>query len=108
VARPRIVIVGAGRAGHRTARTLSRQARGGAGITVPGPSDYSLYLPLPALVAAGVPEPRRVTVLPMAHGRVRRGVQPGPVRSGSVPPDTSSPEQARMPGTPSPRAPADR
>ncbi|MET7594239.1 NAD(P)/FAD-dependent oxidoreductase [Streptomyces sp. NPDC004082] len=62
MARPRIVIVGAGFAGYRTARALSRQARGRADITLLNPTDYFLYLPLLPQVAAGVLEPRRVTV----------------------------------------------
>ena len=59
--RPRIVIVGAGFAGYQTARTLSRLA-GRAEIVLLNPTDYFLYLPLLPQVAAGVLEPRRVTV----------------------------------------------
>ncbi|GAA2915472.1 FAD-dependent oxidoreductase [Streptomyces violaceus] len=62
VSRPRIVIVGAGFAGYRAARTLSRQTRGRAHITLLNPTDYFLYVPLLPQVAAGVLEPRRVTV----------------------------------------------
>ncbi|MCP3767553.1 NAD(P)/FAD-dependent oxidoreductase [Streptomyces sp. MAR25Y5] len=62
MSRPRIVIVGAGFAGYRTARTLSRLARGRADITLLNPTDYFLYLPLLPQVAAGILEPRRVTV----------------------------------------------
>jgi NADH dehydrogenase len=62
VARPRIVIVGAGFAGYRTARVLSRLARGKADITLLNPTDYFLYLPLLPQVAAGILEPRRVAV----------------------------------------------
>ncbi|MGV9291805.1 FAD-dependent oxidoreductase [Streptomyces sp. NPDC003719] len=60
--RPRIVIVGAGFAGYRTARTLSRLTRHQADITLLNPTDYFLYLPLLPQVAAGVLEPRRVSV----------------------------------------------
>lgn len=60
--RPHIVIVGAGFAGYRTARTLSRLVRNKADITLLNPTDYFLYLPLLPQVAAGVLEPRRVTV----------------------------------------------
>ncbi|GGX72259.1 NAD(P)/FAD-dependent oxidoreductase [Streptomyces minutiscleroticus] len=60
--RPRVLIVGAGFAGYRTARTLSRIARGRIDITLLNPTDYFLYLPLLPQVAAGVLEPRRVTV----------------------------------------------
>ncbi|MGW0874966.1 NAD(P)/FAD-dependent oxidoreductase [Streptomyces sp. NPDC002740] len=60
--RPRIVIVGAGFAGYRAARTLARAAGGRADITLLNPTDYFLYLPLLPQVAAGILEPRRVTV----------------------------------------------
>ncbi|MCT7353676.1 FAD-dependent oxidoreductase [Streptomyces sp. 15-116A] len=62
MSRPRIVIVGAGFAGYRTARTLARLARGRADITLLNPTDYFLYLPLLPQVAAGILEPRRVTI----------------------------------------------
>ncbi|MDT7840066.1 FAD-dependent oxidoreductase [Streptomyces justiciae] len=62
MSRPRIVIVGAGFAGYRTARTLSRLTRHQADITLLNPTDYFLYLPLLPQVAAGILEPRRVTV----------------------------------------------
>ncbi|WP_031042069.1 FAD-dependent oxidoreductase [Streptomyces sp. NRRL F-5650] len=62
MSRPRIVIVGAGFAGYRTARTLSRLTRHQADITVLNPTDYFLYLPLLPQVAAGILEPRRVSV----------------------------------------------
>ncbi|MFD8214241.1 NAD(P)/FAD-dependent oxidoreductase [Streptomyces sp. NPDC059697] len=62
MSRPRIVIVGAGFAGYRTARTLARLTRHKADITLLNPTDYFLYLPLLPQVATGVLEPRRVTV----------------------------------------------
>jgi NADH:ubiquinone reductase (H+-translocating) len=62
MARPRIVIVGAGFAGFAAARTLSKLSRGGAEIVVVNPTDYFLYLPLLPEVAAAILEPRRVTV----------------------------------------------
>ncbi|MEV0178875.1 NAD(P)/FAD-dependent oxidoreductase [Streptomyces sp. NPDC050625] len=62
MSRPRIVIVGAGFAGYRTARILSRLTRQRADVTLLNPTDYFLYLPLLPQVAAGILEPRRVTV----------------------------------------------
>lgn len=60
--RSRVVVVGAGFAGFQAARALSRAARDKAEITVLNPTDYFLYLPLLPQVAAGILEPRRVTV----------------------------------------------
>jgi NADH dehydrogenase len=62
MARPRIVVVGAGFAGFTAARKLARLSRGSAEIVVINPTDYFLYLPLLPEVAAGILEPRRVTV----------------------------------------------
>lgn len=62
MARPRIVIVGAGFAGHAAARRLLRIARGRAEIVLLNPTDYFLYLPLLPEVATGVLEPRRISV----------------------------------------------
>ncbi|MET9903987.1 NAD(P)/FAD-dependent oxidoreductase [Streptomyces sp. NPDC006446] len=62
MSRPRILIVGAGFAGYRTARALSRLVRHKADITLLNPTDYFLYVPLLPQVAVGVLEPRRVTV----------------------------------------------
>ena len=61
MARPRIVIVGAGFAGFTAARRLLKLNRD-AEIVVINPTDYFLYLPLLPEVAAGILEPRRVTV----------------------------------------------
>ncbi|MER7660121.1 NAD(P)/FAD-dependent oxidoreductase [Streptomyces sp. NPDC096193] len=60
--RSRVVVVGAGFAGYQAARSLSRTLRGEAEIVVLNPTDYFLYLPLLPQVAAGILEPRRVTV----------------------------------------------
>jgi NADH dehydrogenase len=62
MARPRIVVVGAGFAGFTAARKLSRLSGGSAEIVVINPTDYVLYLPLLPEVTAGILEPRRVTV----------------------------------------------
>ncbi|MYT74306.1 MULTISPECIES: NAD(P)/FAD-dependent oxidoreductase [unclassified Streptomyces] len=58
----RVLIVGAGFAGYRAARLLTRAARREAAVTLLNPTDYFLYLPLLPQVAAGILEPRRVTV----------------------------------------------
>ncbi|MFJ2018093.1 NAD(P)/FAD-dependent oxidoreductase [Streptomyces nodosus] len=72
MSRPRILIVGAGFAGYRTARTLARLTRHRADITLLNPTDYFLYLPLLPQVAMGVLDPRRVAVsLPGTLRRVR-------------------------------------
>jgi NADH dehydrogenase len=62
MARPHIVIVGAGFAGFHAARQLTRLAHGRADITVVNPTDYFLYLPLLPEVAGGVLDPRHVAV----------------------------------------------
>ncbi|MEV3857235.1 NAD(P)/FAD-dependent oxidoreductase [Streptomyces sp. NPDC050095] len=62
MSRSRVLIVGAGFAGYRAARTLARVARRTADVTLLNPTDYFLYLPLLPQVAAGVLEPRRATV----------------------------------------------
>ncbi|MEV7630244.1 NAD(P)/FAD-dependent oxidoreductase [Actinoplanes sp. NPDC089786] len=62
MARPRIVVVGAGFAGFTAARKLARLSGGSADIVVINPTDYFLYLPLLPEVSAGILEPRRVTV----------------------------------------------
>ncbi|WP_405891125.1 NAD(P)/FAD-dependent oxidoreductase [Streptomyces sp. NBC_00133] len=70
--RSRVVVVGAGFAGFQAARALSRAARDKAEIIVLNPTDYFLYLPLLPQVAAGILEPRRVTVsIPDSLPRVR-------------------------------------
>ncbi|CAK7279698.1 hypothetical protein [Streptomyces misionensis] len=72
MSRARVVIVGAGSAGYRAARTSARPARGRAGTTLPGPTDHFPYPPLPPQGAAGLPETRGVAVpLPGTLRRVR-------------------------------------
>jgi NADH dehydrogenase len=68
----RILVVGGGFAGFHAARTLTRQVPDSVEVTLLNPTDYFLYLPLLPEVAAGVVEPRRITVsLAAALPRVR-------------------------------------
>jgi NADH:ubiquinone reductase (H+-translocating) len=60
--RPRVVIVGGGFAGHSAARSLAKRVGDTAEIVLINPTDYFLYLPLLPEVAAGVIDPRRITV----------------------------------------------
>src|SRR5919202_3821126 len=60
--RPRVVIVGGGFAGHSAARSLVKRVGDTAEIVLINPTDYFLYLPLLPEVAAGVLDPRRITV----------------------------------------------
>ncbi len=62
MSRSRVVVVGAGFAGYETAKGLSKAARGRYEVVLVNPTDYFLYLPLLPQVAAGILEPRRVTV----------------------------------------------
>ncbi|MHA6616863.1 NAD(P)/FAD-dependent oxidoreductase [Pseudonocardia sp. DLS-67] len=61
-ARPRVVIVGGGFAGHTAARGLAKRIGHAAEIVLINPTDYFLYLPLLPEVAAAVIDPRRITV----------------------------------------------
>jgi NADH dehydrogenase len=61
-ARPRVVVVGGGFAGHTAARGLAKRLGNAAEIVLVNPTDYFLYLPLLPEVAAGVIDPRRITV----------------------------------------------
>ncbi|GAA1274465.1 hypothetical protein GCM10009677_29670 [Sphaerisporangium rubeum] len=65
--RERVVIVGGGFAGFTAARKLSRMARGAIEIVLVNPTDYFLYLPLLPEVAAGILDPRKVTVPLAGH-----------------------------------------
>ena len=58
----RVVIIGGGFAGYHAAKTLLKKTEGAAEIVVLNPTDYFLYLPLLPEVAAGILEPRRITV----------------------------------------------
>jgi NADH:quinone reductase (non-electrogenic) len=58
----RVVIVGGGFAGYHAARTLLRTLGDEAEVVVVNPTDYFLYLPLLPEVAAGILDPRRISV----------------------------------------------
>jgi NADH dehydrogenase len=61
--RRRVVIVGGGFAGFHAARALCRLAKGvDVEVVLINPTDYFLYLPLLPEVAAGILDPRRVSV----------------------------------------------
>jgi len=61
--RRRVVIVGGGFAGFHAARALSRLAKGlDVEVVLINPTDYFLYLPLLPEVAAGILDPRWVSV----------------------------------------------
>ncbi|WP_219416212.1 NAD(P)/FAD-dependent oxidoreductase [Pseudonocardia nigra] len=59
---PRVVVVGGGFAGFHAAKALSRRLAGTAEIVLVNPTDYFLYLPLLPEVAAGILDPRRVSI----------------------------------------------
>ena len=59
--RPTIAIIGAGFAGYQAARALGRRMPD-SDVVLVNPTDYFLYLPLLPEVAAGILDPRRVTV----------------------------------------------
>ncbi|WP_103349111.1 NAD(P)/FAD-dependent oxidoreductase [Amycolatopsis sp. CA-128772] len=58
----RVVIVGGGFAGFHAAKSLRKEAAEDVEVVVLNPTDYFLYLPLLPEVAAGILDPRRVTV----------------------------------------------
>jgi NADH dehydrogenase len=58
----RVVIVGGGFAGYHAAKSLRKVAGEDVEVVVLNPTDYFLYLPLLPEVAAGILDPRRVTV----------------------------------------------
>jgi NADH dehydrogenase len=58
----RVVIVGGGFAGYHAAKSLRKSAGEDVEVVVLNPTDYFLYLPLLPEVAAGILDPRRVTV----------------------------------------------
>ncbi len=61
MSRPTTAIIGAGFAGYHAARTLAKHMPDSEVVLI-NPTDYFLYLPLLPEVAAGILDPRRVTV----------------------------------------------
>src|SRR5690348_10337516 len=63
MARPRVLVIGAGFAGFHCLRTLQRRLPpDAADLTVVNPTDHMLYVPLLPEVAGGTLEPRRVAI----------------------------------------------
>ncbi|RSM57909.1 FAD-dependent oxidoreductase [Amycolatopsis sp. WAC 01376] len=58
----RVVVIGGGFAGYNAAKTLLKSVGDDTEIVVLNPTDYFLYLPLLPEVAAGILEPRRISV----------------------------------------------
>lgn len=78
MARPRILVVGAGFAGVECVRRLERTLTPGeAEITLVAPFSYQLYLPLLPQVAAGVLTPQSVAVSLRRSRRHRTRIVPG-------------------------------
>jgi len=78
VARPRILVVGAGFAGVECVRRLERSlAPGEADITLVTPFSYQLYLPLLPQVASGVLTPQSVAISLRRSRRHRTRIVPG-------------------------------
>ncbi|RJQ76629.1 NAD(P)/FAD-dependent oxidoreductase [Pseudonocardiaceae bacterium YIM PH 21723] len=68
----RVVIVGGGFAGYHAAKSLRERTGEDVEVVILNPTDYFLYLPLLPEVAAGIIDPRRVTVsLPQTLPGVR-------------------------------------
>ncbi|HWU10157.1 MAG TPA: NAD(P)/FAD-dependent oxidoreductase [Streptomyces sp.] len=78
MARPRILVVGAGFAGVECVRRLERSlAPGEADITLVTPFSYQLYLPLLPQVASGVLTPQSVAISLRRSRRHRTRIVPG-------------------------------
>ncbi len=87
MARPRVLIVGAGFAGFHCAQELERLLRPDeAELTLASPVDYMLYSPLLPQVAAGVIMPQAAAVslrrAPLRPGRQRSGSSPATRKGG--------------------------
>ncbi|MDK9497188.1 NAD(P)/FAD-dependent oxidoreductase [Streptomyces katrae] len=80
MARPRILVVGAGFAGVECIRRLERRlAPAEADIALVTPNSYQLYLPLLPQVASGVLTPQSVAVSLRRSSRYRTRIVPGGV-----------------------------
>ncbi|MFD7027370.1 NAD(P)/FAD-dependent oxidoreductase [Streptomyces sp. NPDC059917] len=78
MARPRILVVGAGFAGVECVRRLERSlSPGEADICVVTPNSYQLYLPLLPQVASGVLTPQSIAVSLRRSSRHRTRIVPG-------------------------------
>ncbi|MFF2847242.1 NAD(P)/FAD-dependent oxidoreductase [Streptomyces sp. NPDC058001] len=78
MARPRILVVGAGFAGVECVMRLERKlAPGEADITLVTPYSYQLYMPLLPQVAAGVLTPQCIAVSLRRSGKHRTRIIPG-------------------------------
>ncbi|MFJ6567886.1 NAD(P)/FAD-dependent oxidoreductase [Streptomyces sp. NPDC091292] len=78
MARPRILVVGAGFAGVECVWRLERKlAPGEADITLVTPFSYQLYLPLLPQVAAGILTPQSIAVSLRRSGKHRTRIIPG-------------------------------
>lgn len=60
--RPRVVVIGGGFAGFQAARSLAKVMGDDVDLLLVSPTNYFLYLPLLPEVAAGLLEPRRISV----------------------------------------------
>ncbi|PWI45963.1 NAD(P)/FAD-dependent oxidoreductase [Streptomyces sp. ICBB 8177] len=78
MARPRILVVGAGFAGVECVRRLERRlSPGEADLVLVTPFSYQLYLPLLPQVASGVLSPQSVAVSLRRSGKFRTQIIPG-------------------------------
>lgn len=59
---PTVVVIGGGFAGFQAARSLAKRMGDAVDIVLVSPTNYFLYLPLLPEVAAGILEPRRISI----------------------------------------------